>query len=98
MERRFSGIYSGRSSPTRVTVNGAAVSSLIHRRFLRRGLDRDSFHPCQRDRAAVEARLAFHRRILLLFVGRLDPVKGVVIAAGSRNDSLPKAIIRICSS
>lgn len=50
--------------------------------FLRRGLDRDSFHPCQRDRAAVEARFGIPPgRILLLFVGRLDPVKGVVIAA-----------------
>jgi glycosyltransferase involved in cell wall biosynthesis len=50
--------------------------------FLRRGLDSDSFHPCQRDRAAVEARFGIPPgRILLLFVGRLDPVKGVVIAA-----------------
>jgi glycosyltransferase involved in cell wall biosynthesis len=50
--------------------------------LLRRGLDRDSFHPCQRDRTAVEARFGIPPgRILLLFVGRLDPVKGALIAA-----------------
>jgi glycosyltransferase involved in cell wall biosynthesis len=50
--------------------------------FLRRGIDVALFHPCRRDRVALEARFGIPPgRTLLLFVGRLDPVKGVLIAA-----------------
>lgn len=50
--------------------------------FLRRGLDLTTFHPCRRDRVALEKRFGIPpHATLLLFVGRLDPVKGVMIAA-----------------
>ena len=50
--------------------------------FWRRGIDAAAFHPCRRERASVESRFGIPPgRILLLFVGRLDPVKGVLIAA-----------------
>jgi glycosyltransferase involved in cell wall biosynthesis len=58
------------------------LASDIPQASLRRGLNRDIFHPCRRDRAAVEARFGIPPGCpLLLFVGRLDPVKGVLIAA-----------------
>ncbi|GIX48977.1 MAG: glycosyl transferase [Candidatus Tectimicrobiota bacterium] len=50
--------------------------------FLRRGIDLECFHPRHRDRKAVEARFGLPPdHLLLLFVGRLDPVKGILIAA-----------------
>jgi glycosyltransferase involved in cell wall biosynthesis len=50
--------------------------------FLGRGLDLAAFHPYQRDRRWLETRFRLPSGCtLLLFVGRLDPVKGVLIAA-----------------
>lgn len=50
--------------------------------FLRRGLDMQMFHPRQRDRQRLEARFGIPPgRLVALFVGRLDAVKGVLVAA-----------------
>lgn len=50
--------------------------------FLRRGIDLAKFHPRWRDRDALEAQFGIpSEHTLLLFVGRLDAVKGVLIAA-----------------
>jgi glycosyltransferase involved in cell wall biosynthesis len=50
--------------------------------FLRRGIDLEAFHPRLRARQQVEQRFGIPPgRVLLLFVGRLDPVKGALIAA-----------------
>jgi glycosyltransferase involved in cell wall biosynthesis len=50
--------------------------------FLRRGLDLESFHPKRRDRARIQERFGIpEERTLLLFVGRIDPVKGAMVAA-----------------
>jgi glycosyltransferase involved in cell wall biosynthesis len=50
--------------------------------FLRCGLDLQMFHPRQRDRQSLEARFGIpSRQLVALFVGRLDAVKGVLIAA-----------------
>jgi glycosyltransferase involved in cell wall biosynthesis len=50
--------------------------------FLRRGLDLRVFHPQHRNRPHLEARFGLpHGHLLALFVGRLDAVKGVLIAA-----------------
>jgi glycosyltransferase involved in cell wall biosynthesis len=50
--------------------------------FLRRGLDLQTFHPRQRHRQHLEARFGVPSgHLLALFVGRLDAVKGVLIAA-----------------
>lgn len=49
---------------------------------LRRGVDRRIFHPGRRDRARLEARLGIAPdEPVLLFAGRLDPVKSVLTAA-----------------
>jgi glycosyltransferase involved in cell wall biosynthesis len=50
--------------------------------FLRRGIDLSRFHPARRDRAALGERWGVPpARALLLFVGRIDPVKGALLAA-----------------
>jgi glycosyltransferase involved in cell wall biosynthesis len=50
--------------------------------FLRRGLDKDVFHPRLRDPQWLAARFGIPpERTVLLFVGRLDAVKGVLLAA-----------------
>jgi glycosyltransferase involved in cell wall biosynthesis len=50
--------------------------------FLRRGIDLDRFHPSRRDRKRLERRWGIpETRPLLLFVGRIDPVKGALVAA-----------------
>jgi glycosyltransferase involved in cell wall biosynthesis len=50
--------------------------------LLRRGLDLHTFHPRQRDRQRLAQRFGLPPEHLLgLFVGRLDAVKGVLIAA-----------------
>ena len=54
------------------------------RRFsvLRRGIDKEHFHPARRDRARLEERFGIGRdRIVLLFVGRVDPSKNVLTLA-----------------
>ena len=49
---------------------------------LRRGIDLELFHPRRRDRKRLEERFSIPpERCLLLFVGRIDPVKGALIAA-----------------
>jgi glycosyltransferase involved in cell wall biosynthesis len=49
--------------------------------FWRRGLDLQTFHPRQRNRQHLEARFGLpHGYVLALFVGRLDIVKGVLVA------------------
>jgi glycosyltransferase involved in cell wall biosynthesis len=50
--------------------------------FLRRGLDLQAFHPRHRDRPRLAARFGLPPgHLLALFVGRLDAVKGVLLAA-----------------
>lgn len=50
--------------------------------FLRRGMDFERFNPTRRNRENLAARFGIpEERSILLFVGRLDPVKGVMIAA-----------------
>jgi glycosyltransferase involved in cell wall biosynthesis len=49
---------------------------------LRRGIDLERFHPGRRDRQSLVQRFGLPRdRVLLLFVGRIDPVKGALVAA-----------------
>jgi glycosyltransferase involved in cell wall biosynthesis len=51
-------------------------------RFMRRGIDLSLFHPHRRDRRNLEQRFGIPpTRTLLLFVGRLDIVKGAHLAA-----------------
>lgn len=61
----------------------AADSRLAGRTsVLRRGIDRQTFHPGRRDRARLAARLGISpEEPVLLFAGRLDPVKSVLTAA-----------------
>lgn len=50
--------------------------------FLRRGIDLETFHPRKRNRQYIKQRFGIPPdRILLLFVGRLDPVKGALFVA-----------------
>ena len=50
--------------------------------FLRRGIDLNAFHPKRRDRRRLETHFGIPRdRQVMLFVGRMDPVKGVLVAA-----------------
>lgn len=50
--------------------------------ILRRGIDREAFHPARRDRAALEAALGIPpRRCLVLCVGRVDRGKNVMTLA-----------------
>ena len=52
--------------------------------LLRRGIDRGLFSPVRRDRPRLEAELGLPPgRVLVLFVGRLDPTKNVVVLAGA---------------
>ena len=86
MERRF-GRYVRRCQAVFVShqrdqerVQRLAPATPCH--FLRRGLDLQTFHPRQRDRQRLEARFGIPSgHLLALFVGRLDAVKGVLIAA-----------------
>lgn len=49
---------------------------------LRRGIDKDAFHPSKRDRARLQCRFGVpQNRLVLLFAGRLDPDKNVMTAA-----------------
>jgi glycosyltransferase involved in cell wall biosynthesis len=60
----------------------ARVAPSVPVYFMRRGMDFTRFHPGRRDREKLLARFGIPReRFLLLFVGRLDPVKGVMVAA-----------------
>lgn len=86
MERRF-GRYVQRCRAVFVShqrdrerVQRLAPATPCH--FLRRGLDLQTFQPRLRARGALEARFGISPgHTLLLFVGRLDQVKGVLIAA-----------------
>jgi len=50
--------------------------------FLRRGIDLNLFHPSRRERESLHRRFGVPLHCpLLLFVGRIDPVKGAVLAA-----------------
>jgi glycosyltransferase involved in cell wall biosynthesis len=50
--------------------------------FLRRGIDIEAFHPSRRDRARLLRQFGVPlEKTLLLFVGRIDPVKGALVAA-----------------
>ena len=50
--------------------------------LLRRGIDRDAFHPRHRDRARLESELGIPaNRVALLFVGRVDAGKDVLTLA-----------------
>lgn len=50
--------------------------------FLRRGIDLSLFHPERRDRAGLCSRYGIPQgHTIFLFVGRLDPVKGIMVAA-----------------
>jgi glycosyltransferase involved in cell wall biosynthesis len=49
---------------------------------LRRGIDKEAFHPARRDRERLKCRFGIPPdRLLLLFAGRLDPDKNVMTAA-----------------
>ena len=57
--------------------------------FLRRGIDRTVFNPNRRDRDALIKRFDIPEgKTVALFVGRLDPVKGIMIAAESVRNAL----------
>jgi glycosyltransferase involved in cell wall biosynthesis len=86
MERRF-GRYMRACSAAFVShdrdrerINRLAPSTSVH--FLRRGMDLEAFHPRHRDRERLRQRFGVPSgRPLLLFVGRIDPVKGAMVAA-----------------
>ena len=49
---------------------------------LRRGIDLEAFNPAKRDRRGIAGRFDIpNDRRILLFVGRVDPVKGALVAA-----------------
>jgi glycosyltransferase involved in cell wall biosynthesis len=86
MERRF-GRYVQRCqaafvSHQRDQERVQRLAPLIPCHFLRRGLDLQMFHPRLRDRKGLETRYGIPPGgVLMLFVGRLDQVKGVLVAA-----------------
>ena len=57
--------------------------------FLRRGIDRTLFNPGRRDRGVLTKRFDIPEgKTVALFVGRLDPVKGIMIAAEAVRSAL----------
>lgn len=86
MERRL-GRYVGSCSAALIShprdfqrLSKLAPSTPVY--YLRRGIDLDRFHPKRRDREQILRRFGIPRdTFLFLFVGRMDPVKGVMVAA-----------------
>ncbi len=86
MERRFGRYLAGCRavfvSHDRDRERAARLAPRTKVRPLRRGIDLDLFHPRRRDRGLLESRWGVPADLpLLLFVGRIDPVKGAVLAA-----------------
>jgi len=60
---------------------------------LRRGIDKDAFHPEKRDRARLKCRFGIPMdRLVMLFAGRLDPDKSVMTSAHAARILLDRGV------